>query len=120
MKHLLLVAHGSRRPESNTEIAALAARLQDVAGESYAGISHAFLELAEPSIPAAIDDCVSAGSNEVVILPYFLAAGRHVIEDIPEIIAAKQSEYPQVCLRITGHFGTADELPGLLLALAGR
>ena len=42
-----------------------------------------FLELAEPSIPDGIQRCIDAGATEVVVVPYFLSAGRHVSEDIP-------------------------------------
>jgi len=120
MKYLLLVAHGSRREESNTEIADLARRLAAVAGDHFDGVRHAYLELAEPSIPAGIDACVEAGADEVVILPYFLAAGRHVQEDIPALVSDKQAEYPDRQLRIAPYLGTAGELPNLLLKLGRR
>lgn len=118
MKFLLLVAHGSRREASNTEVAQLAARLSDAADGHFDGVMHAFLELAEPSIPDGIDACISIGANEVTIMPYFLAAGRHVHEDIPQIVAAKQAEYPDRTIRIAPYLGTAAELPELLLALS--
>lgn len=118
MKFLLLVAHGSRLSQSNSEVEQVAARLSRVSHGQFDGVLHAFLELAEPSIPEGIDACVAAGADEVTILPYFLAAGRHVQEDIPEIISAKQAEYPQCTLRIAPYLGTATELPELLLALS--
>ncbi len=118
MKFLLLVAHGSRRAESNTEVEQVAARLAQVAASEYDGVLHAFLELAEPSIPDGIDACLAGGADEVTILPYFLAAGRHVSEDIPEIVAAKQAEYPDRVIRIAPYLGTAGELPELLLKLS--
>lgn len=118
MKFLLLVAHGSRRPQSNTEVEQVAAQLAGVAHGRFDGIQHAFLELAEPSIPDGIEACIAAGATEVTILPYFLAAGRHVTEDIPEIVAAKQAEHPDRTLRIAPYLGTSPELPELLLSLS--
>lgn len=41
---LLLVAHGSRRAESNDEIRALAARLRSIATEQFNSVTCAFLE----------------------------------------------------------------------------
>lgn len=120
MKYLLLVAHGSRRQESNIEIAELAAKLAAVAGDHFDDVRHAYLELAEPSIPAAIDACISAGATEITVMPYFLAAGRHVHEDIPAIVTAKQADYPDRNIRIAPYLGTAPELPELLLALGRR
>lgn len=118
MKYLLLVAHGSRRHESNSEVSRLTATLRDLAGDRFDGIEHAFLEIAEPAIPDAIEACVQAGACEIVVLPYFLAAGRHVQDDIPVLVEQKQDEHPGVCIRITPHLGTTDRLPEILLNLA--
>lgn len=118
MKYLLLVAHGSRRPQSNSEIEEVTERLSQVASGHYDGVRHAFLEIAEPSIPDGIEACVSAGADEITILPYFLAAGRHVVEDIPAFVAAKQTEHPHCRIRVAPYLGTAPQLPELLLALS--
>lgn len=118
MKYLLLVAHGSRRPQSNTEIEEITERLSQVATGHYDGVRHAFLEIAEPSIPDGIEACISAGADEIIILPYFLAAGRHVAEDIPGFVAVKQAEHPDCSIRIAPYLGTAPQLPELLLALS--
>lgn len=83
---LIIIAHGSRRQESNDEVrdfgSALAARLGPRRYQLYVT---AFLELAEPSIPEAVRQCLAAGCREIHILPYFLSTGRHVHEDVPRL-----------------------------------
>lgn len=116
MKSLLLIAHGSRRAASNDEVRALATKLQ-VMTKDFALVSCAFLELAEPSIPKGIEACVQQGATEIVILPYFLSAGRHVVEDIPALVAPKQQEYPELKIELRPHLGAAEALPALLLSL---
>lgn len=118
MKSLLLVAHGSRRAASNDEVRALAESLAALAGNDWGRVDAAFLELAEPSIPDGIQRCIDAGADEVVVLPYFLSAGRHVAEDIPAEVAGKQAEHPQVTIRIAPYLGQADGLASMLLAQA--
>ena len=118
MKSLLLVAHGSRRETSNEEIRQLTAQLDSKAGDRYDSVSCAFLELAEPSIPDGIEACIQAGAEEVIVLPYFLSAGRHVQEDIPREVAGKQQEYPQIPIRLAPYLGSADGITELLLAVA--
>ena len=118
MKALLLIAHGSRRAESNTEIARLAERVAQLAERRFDIVEHAFLELAEPSIPDGIERCIEQGAREVRVLPYFLARGTHVAEDIPGIVDAKRAERPEIEIVVTDYLGTAEELPGLLLGLA--
>lgn len=116
-KSLLLIAHGSRREASNDEIRALTRRLRSAGGARFNHIDCAFLELAEPSIPDGIEALIQNGAEQLTILPYFLAAGRHVTEDIPEQVAQKRREHPQVGIEIAPYLGTAADIPHLLLSL---
>lgn len=118
---VLIVAHGSRRPESNAEVRRLAGRVAEIlaADPDVVCVESAFLELAEPTIGEGIDRCVAAGAGEVVVLPYFLAAGRHVQHDIPREVRAKRAAYPQVRIVLAPHLGAHEALAGLLAA-AGR
>ena len=52
------------------------------------------------------------------MLPYFLSAGRHVIEDIPREVAGKQKEYPHVPIRLAPYLGSAEGITELLLGVA--
>ena len=119
MKCLLVVAHGSRRAASNEEVRGLVARLADRARGVFDEVSCAFLEIAEPSIPDALQGCIERGAREVVLLPYFLSAGRHVAEDIPREVGVKQLEHPQVLMRIAPYLGAAEHVAELILELAG-
>ncbi|BAZ94492.1 hypothetical protein TspCOW1_05420 [Thiohalobacter sp. COW1] len=118
MKALLIVAHGSRRTASNDEVRELTARIRELAGARFAQVDCAFLELAEPSIPDGIECCVQNGADEVVVLPYFLSAGRHVISDIPGEVEGKQQQYPDVNIHIVPYLGSAESIPELMLQLA--
>ena len=118
MRALLVVAHGSRREASNDEIRDLAARLRRLADNRFDMIEAAFLELAEPSIPDGIQHCLDAGADEVVVLPYFLSAGRHVTQDIPAAVAVKQKAWPQYKIHLAPYLGSAGGITKLLLALA--
>ena len=118
MRHLLLVAHGSRREASNLEVRELAAALAPRARGRFDTVACAFLEIAGPSIPEGIEAAVQAGATEVVILPYFLSAGRHVAEDIPREVETKQREHPGVQMQVTPYLGLADGVAEMLLDLA--
>jgi len=117
MKALLLVAHGSRRAQSNDEVRELTARMRERDAQ-FDIVECAFLELAEPSIPDGIECCIRQGAREVVVLPYFLSAGRHVVTDIPGEVAGKQQEHPGVKIEIAPYLGAAPEIADLLLGLA--
>lgn len=104
-RHLVLIAHGSRRAASNDEIRAFTGRVSTALTDHFERVSCAFLELAEPRISKAIDAAVQEGAGRIELFPYFLAAGRHVAEDIPALVAAKRSEHPRVTLVLHEHLG---------------
>jgi sirohydrochlorin ferrochelatase len=117
MKALLLVAHGSRRAASNDEVRELTAQLRQADG-SFQYVACAFLELAEPSIPEGLRAAIAENADEVVVLPYFLSAGRHVVKDIPEEVAVVQAEHPDVVIRVAPYLGAADGVVQILLQQA--
>ena len=94
MNALLIVAHGSRRAQSNDEVAALADTIREKCSEDYPIVHAGFLELAEPSIPDGITKCINDGAKNVTVLPYFLNSGRHVVEDVPEMLDQARLQHP--------------------------
>lgn len=115
---LLLVAHGSRIEQSNDEIRRLTVSLREAAGARFGAVDCAFLELAEPSIPDGIQRLIEVGARHITVLPYFLAAGRHVSEHIPAEVDGKRQQHPAVAIEIAPYFGAAAGIPDLLLSLA--
>ena len=111
---LLIVAHGSRRAESNAEIRALATQVAQQTAATYAVVGSAFLELAEPSIPDGIQQCIDAGAQSITIMPFFLSAGRHVVTDVPQLVREKQREYPDLQVRIAPYLGVSPLMPCLI------
>jgi sirohydrochlorin ferrochelatase len=77
---LLLIAHGSRRAEANADLDHLAGVLR--ARGEWLHVQPAYLELCEPGILAGGAMCAAAGATQVVMVPYFLSAGVHVVEDL--------------------------------------
>jgi len=115
MKALIIVAHGSRREASNEEVRQIAHQVAGIAGDEYALVVSGFLELVEPSIPDGIQQCIDAGATEVVVLPYFLSAGRHVVEDVPAEIKLAQDKNPSIRITQAPYLGSAPGIGALLL-----
>jgi len=91
---LLLIAHGSRRPEANADLDHLAGVLR--ARGEWLHVQPAYLELCEPSIAQAGEMCVAAGVKQVVMVPYFLSAGVHVVEDLTAARGELAKRHPAV------------------------
>ena len=118
MKALLLIAHGSRRKQSNEEVVILADKLKHKCSEQYSIIHAGFLELAETLIPDGIKKCIDDGATSIIVLPYFLNSGHHVIEDIPNIVNNTKPHYPDVEIKIAPHLGASYLMEDLLIASA--
>ncbi|MGD9255820.1 MAG: CbiX/SirB N-terminal domain-containing protein [Chromatiales bacterium] len=114
-KALLVVAHGSRREASNDEVRALAQRLSALPDNEYDSVTAAFLELAEPLIPDGVVNAVDEGAQEVVVLPYFLSAGRHVASDIPAEVEKAVKLRPKANIRIAPYVGSMAAMTDLMM-----
>ena len=119
-RHLLIVAHGSRRQASNDEVRALGERIGELHDPAIHRVEVAFLELAEPSIPDGLARCVDQGAEEIIVFPYFLAAGTHVANDIPQALAAFGERYPDVRVRLAAHLGASTSLARTVLDGVGE
>ena len=70
---MVLVGRGSTDPDANAEVFRAARLLYE--GRGLAGVEAAFVSLAEPGVPAALDRCRALGVRRVVVLPFFMFAG---------------------------------------------
>jgi len=116
MKALLIVAHGSRRKESNEEVRRLANRIRENAGPAFDLVMSAFLEISSPQIDSAVADLIDEGATEIKVFPYFLSAGTHVVNDIPRIIREERDAHPGVHLEILPHMGALQGISTLILS----
>jgi len=83
---ILLVAHGARDPRWAAPIERLADALAKRVNGSPVRI--AYLEFLHPGIPEALESLYHDGARKVRVVPVFLGAGGHVVNDIAERVAA--------------------------------
>jgi len=107
---ILLVGHGSRREKSNEQVRELAVSLEDRLGLP---VDAAFLELASPAIPDAIEGL--AGSvSEITVVQLSLFAASHVKNDVPLAVERARSSHPELTLNNGAHLGIHPALVDLL------
>ena len=110
---VILVDHGSRRRESNESLE----RVARLFAERFPGtpiVEAAHMELAMPDIAAAYDACVRRGAKKVVILPFFLAQGKHWTRDIPSLTSQAAEAHPGTSYQIAEPLGIDDLILDLL------
>jgi len=110
---LLVVGHGSRRPEANAVLVAVAEAVRLRAGVH--AVRPAFLELAEPTIGQAFDAVVADGAAHIVVHPYFLYPGNHTTHDIPAALAAAEARHPGVSWTLTDPLDLDERLVDIVL-----
>jgi len=115
VKVLIIAAHGSRKKESNLEVASLAERVLEKAKGSFEKVEHAFLQFADPLLEKKIDELVQKGATKIVIFPFFIGSGSHILVDIPERVKQAQLTYQQVEFKLTRHFGKIEAVEDLIL-----
>jgi sirohydrochlorin ferrochelatase len=91
---IILIDHGSRRAESNDQLFEVVEAYRRHSGCSIVEPAH--MELAEPSLATAFARAVDRGARRVIVVPYFLAPGRHWQEDIPRLAAEAAAPFPAV------------------------
>ncbi len=93
----IYVAHGSRATEW---VKLFEDFLVEIHNASTMPENHimTYMELNHPSLDETLLSVKEKGVREVEVIPLFLAAGRHLKRDIPEIISAHQDKTFQVKL----------------------
>jgi len=100
---VVLVAHGSRDPETAEEFLKFAADVQThMDGKR---VQPAFLELAGSPVLDAIERAVAEGAGRVVVLPLLLVPAGHLKNDIPAAVNVARAKYPQVEFFYGAHLG---------------
>lgn len=105
---VLIMAHGSRIAAANDAVREVAAMVQEMTGIDI--IEVAFREMHAPDIQQGIDSCVARGAEKILLIPYFLFMGAHVLHDLPEEIAAAQLRHPALEMVMGPHLGAHRKL----------
>src|SRR5665213_1926235 len=110
-KHILIISHGSRDKSANQDFKKLVQKYQKLHPTWI--ISHAFLEMAQPSIPEALE-ILAGKSAEIFVLPLFLFSAKHVKKHIPEILKIFRKNHPKVKVAFGKHLGSDAKLLAIL------
>ncbi|KAJ8601430.1 hypothetical protein CTAYLR_005915 [Chrysophaeum taylorii] len=121
---VIIVDHGSTRPDANERLEKLCESYSAMRAPPGWAVFPAHMEIARPNIQDAFDACVAAGCEVVVCHPFFLAAGRHAVTDVPALLADANDRHPAVRSFVTPPLGHSplilDVLHDTILAAVER
>jgi len=105
---ILMMVHGSRIAEASDAARLVAKMVQEMIGFEIVEVS--FREMHEPNIQQGIDSYVGRGAERVLLMPYFLFSGAHVLHDLPEEIMEAKKRHPGLLLEMGAHLGAHRKL----------
>jgi sirohydrochlorin cobaltochelatase len=116
MHAVILVSHGSVRPDAGREVDAHAERL------SQRGIAPivtvGYLNYTAPDFSSAVAACVAQGATNITVAPYFLVPGRFVEVSVRDAVAAASVQFSGTAFRIAEPIGYDARLADALLESA--
>ena len=109
---VLVVGRGSSDPDANSDLYKISRLLFE--GRPYPAVETAFVSLASPKVPEALDRLQRLGARRVAVFSYFLFTG--VLEERLRIQSeAFDAANPGVEVRYAGYFGPSEEVAGLVI-----
>jgi sirohydrochlorin ferrochelatase len=115
MTGFIVFAHGSRIESANQAVREVAARM---AASGRHVVEPAFLELGQPDLAGAAQRLAAEGVSRVIVIPYFLTLGTHLLRDLPRLVReAAVSLSGDIAMEVTSPL---DGHPALLAALLDR
>jgi len=81
MDGVLILAHGSKRHETEVILESLVKKVKEKTGEKL--VCPAYLQFSEQNLEAGINQLIESGAKNIKIVPMFLFDGVHVTQDIP-------------------------------------
>jgi len=76
---IMIIGHGSKLPYNSEVMNFHADRLREMGYKTYIG----FNEMNHPDIDETMQKMLDDGMKQIIVLPLFIAAGKHLIEDVP-------------------------------------
>ncbi|MCX7923574.1 MAG: CbiX/SirB N-terminal domain-containing protein [Clostridia bacterium] len=113
MDGILVLAHGSKRQETEKILDSLVEKVKKKSGTDL--VYPAYLQFSEQNLEAGIDYLVKSGAKSIKIVPMFLFDGVHVTEDIPNELEEIKSKYTNVDIRMSEHLGDDDRIADIIV-----
>lgn len=109
---IILLGHGSRVSGAAEDMSRVALRLKEKYG--YALVETCSMSRLGPRFAEVFERCVAQGVRKVIVIPYFLHSGLHLVLDIPRMLQEKAREYPQVEIVLGKNLGFDESLVDLV------
>ena len=112
MRAIILLGHGSRVPDAGKDMERAADLLK--IKYNFKMVATCNMSRLGPHFPEILEQCISEGANEIIVIPYFLNMGLHIKLDIPEMMQEEAKKYPGIKLIYGKQLGFDDAFVDIL------
>ena len=110
---LIILGHGSRATGAADDMEKVALQLKE-------RLDYEIVEICQMSgrgilFPEVFDRCVEQGAASVLVLPYFLHRGVHILLDVPGMMKEKAEAYPGVKVVLGSNLGFDEALVDIVM-----
>jgi sirohydrochlorin ferrochelatase len=116
MEALLLFSHGSVLCGSERGLLDLAGGL--ALDGTFPIVEAGFLNYSEPRFEQAVERCVELGATAICVAPFFLVAGKFVLNELEPRIAAMKERFPDLEFTLTSAIGFHPRLADAIVGAA--
>jgi precorrin isomerase len=109
---ILLLGHGSRIPGASKDMETVVTRMKEKYG--YQKVEIGFMSGLGPHLSEVIGRFMDQGAKRVIVIPYFLHLGAHLLQDIPKMIQTETQKFPQIQLILGRGLGFDESLVDLV------
>lgn len=111
----VVIAHGSKNVKSNEAFFEFLKKFRKTYPEKK--VEGCFLDCARPNVPETLEKYASSNYSGIVVIPLMFFPGKHVANDIPDMIKKTKAKYPGIDFHYSG--ALADH-PKMLEILADK
>lgn len=108
---IVLLGHGSRVAGAGQNMEKVARKLAEQSGKR---VVTAYMSRLGPHFPETLANLVEEDIRRVMVIPYFLNDGLHIVLDIPEMMQEEAAKYPGVELVLGQNLGFDNTLVDLV------
>ena len=114
---IIILAHGSRGERGKGQVEEVLQRISSGLKQLLSPDSEiigAAMQFNHPDLEEAVALLSRKGVSRIIVAPYFLFAGRHITEDVPEFIEKLQQAYPEIQFTLANNLGLDESFISLM------
>lgn len=115
---VIIVGHGSRSGGADLILKRIAGEIKK--SGRFEIMEHAFLQYVQPGVDEALKECIRQGAGKIVLVPFFMQPGKHVMKDIPCFIERTKKQYPALEITVTDFVGAHPDITKIVMDMAGK